>query len=36
MHNHRKGNGIILKDRVIDSGLAFADKVGLGPFWTSV
>jgi hypothetical protein len=35
-HNHSKGNCISLKDRVNDSGLAFAGKVGLGPFWTSV
>jgi hypothetical protein len=33
MHNHNKGNGIIFKDRVNDPGLAFAGKVGLGPFW---
>jgi hypothetical protein len=26
----------ILKDGVNDSGLAFAGKVGLGPFWTWV
>jgi hypothetical protein len=37
MHNHSKCNGIIfLKDRVNDLGLAFAGKVGLGPFWTLV
>jgi hypothetical protein len=36
MHNHRKGNCIILKRWVNDSGLAFAGKVGLGPFWTLV
>jgi hypothetical protein len=36
MHNHSKGNCIILKDKVNDPGLAFAGKVGLGPFWTSV
>jgi hypothetical protein len=36
MHNHSKGKGIILKDRVNDPGLAFAGKVGLGPFWTLV
>jgi hypothetical protein len=36
MHNHNKGNGIILKDKVNDPGLAFAGKVGLGPFWTWV
>jgi hypothetical protein len=36
MHNHGKGNCIILKDRVNDPGLAFAGKVGLGPFWTLV
>jgi hypothetical protein len=29
-----KDNCIILKDRVNDPGLAFARKVGLGPFWT--
>jgi hypothetical protein len=36
MHNQRKGNGIILKDRVNDPGLAFIGKVGLGPFWTLI
>jgi hypothetical protein len=36
MCNHNKGNGIILKDRVNDLGLAFAGKVALGPFWTLV
>jgi hypothetical protein len=36
MHNHSKGNDIILKDGVNDPGLAFADKVGFGPFWTLV
>jgi hypothetical protein len=36
MHNHSKGNGIILKDRVNDPGLAFTGKVSLGPFWTLV
>jgi hypothetical protein len=36
MHNHSKGNDIILNDRVNDLGLAFAGKVGLGPFWTFV
>jgi hypothetical protein len=36
MHNHSKGNFIILKDGVNDLGLAFAGKVGLGPFWTLV
>jgi hypothetical protein len=36
MHNHSKHNCIILKDRVNDPGLAFAGKVGLGPFWTWV
>jgi hypothetical protein len=36
MHNHSKGNDISLKDRVNDLGLAFAGKVGLGPFWTLV
>jgi hypothetical protein len=28
--------GILLKDGVNDPGLAFAGKVGLGPFWTLV
>jgi hypothetical protein len=36
MHNHSKHNCIILKDGVNDPGLAFASKVGLGPFWTWV
>jgi hypothetical protein len=27
---------MILEDRVNDPGLAFAGKVGLGPFWTWV
>jgi hypothetical protein len=36
MHNHSKHNWIILKDGVNDPGLAFAGKVGLGPFWTLV
>jgi hypothetical protein len=36
MHNHNKGNGIILKDKVNDPGLASTGKVGLGPFWTWV
>jgi hypothetical protein len=36
MHNHGKGKCTILKDRVNDPGLAFAGKVGLGPFWTWV
>jgi hypothetical protein len=27
---------MILRDRVNDPGLAFAGKVGLGPFWTWV
>jgi hypothetical protein len=36
MHNHRKGNCIILKRRVNDPGLAFVGKVGLEPFWTLV
>jgi hypothetical protein len=36
MHNHSKHNCIILKDGVNDPGLAFAGKVGLGPFWTWV
>jgi hypothetical protein len=34
MHNRSKHNCIILKDGVNDPGLAFAGKVGLGPFWT--
>jgi hypothetical protein len=34
MHNQSKHNCIILKDGVNDPGLAFAGKVGLGPFWT--
>jgi hypothetical protein len=29
MHNHNKGNGIILKDMVNDPGLASTGKVGL-------
>jgi hypothetical protein len=36
MHNHSKHNCIILKDGVNDLGLAFAGKVGLGPFWTRI
>jgi hypothetical protein len=36
MHNHSKGNCIILKHRVNDPGLSFAGKVVLGPFWTLV
>jgi hypothetical protein len=36
MHIHNKHNCIILKDVVNDPGLAFAGKVGLGPFWTWV
>jgi hypothetical protein len=36
MHKHNKDNCIILKYRVNDPGLAFAGKVGLGPFWTLV
>jgi hypothetical protein len=36
MHNHSKGNCIILKRRVNDLGLAFVGKVGLGPLWTLV
>jgi predicted membrane channel-forming protein YqfA (hemolysin III family) len=36
MHKYSKDNCIILKDRVNDPGLAFAVKVGLGPFWTLV
>jgi hypothetical protein len=34
MHKHSKDNCIILKGGVNDPGLAFAGKVGLGPFWT--
>jgi hypothetical protein len=36
MHNQSKHNCIILKDGVNDPRLAFAGKVGLGPFWTWV
>jgi hypothetical protein len=36
MHNRSKHNCIILKDGFNDPGLAFAGKVGLGPFWTWV
>jgi hypothetical protein len=36
MHNHSKHNCRILKGGVNDPGLAFAGKVGLGPFWTGV
>jgi hypothetical protein len=36
MHNRSKHNCIILKDGVNDPGLAFAGKVGPGPFWTWV
>jgi hypothetical protein len=36
MHNHSKHNCISLKDGVNDPELAFAGKVGLGPFWTWV
>jgi hypothetical protein len=36
MHNCSKHNCIISKDGVNDPGLAFAGKVGLGPFWTWV
>jgi hypothetical protein len=36
MHKQNKDNCIILKDGVNDPGLAFAGKVGLGPFWTLV
>jgi hypothetical protein len=36
MHNRSKHNCIILKDGVNDPGLAFAGKVGLGPFLTWV
>jgi hypothetical protein len=36
MHIRNKHNCIILKDGVIDPGLAFAGKGCLGPFWTWV
>jgi hypothetical protein len=36
MQNHSKHNCISLKDGVNDPGLAFAGRVGLGPFWTLV
>jgi hypothetical protein len=36
MHTHSKHICIILEDGVNDSGLAFAGKVGLGPYWTLV
>jgi hypothetical protein len=36
MHNRSKHNCIILKDGVNDPGIAFAGKVGLGPFRTWV
>jgi hypothetical protein len=36
MRNRSKHNCIVLNDRVNDPGLAFAGKVGLGPFWTWV
>jgi hypothetical protein len=36
MHKHNKDNSNILKRRVNDLVLAFAGKVGLGPFWTLV
>jgi hypothetical protein len=36
MRNQSKDNGIILKDGVNDMGIAFAGKVGLGPFETLV
>jgi hypothetical protein len=36
MHNRSKYICIILKDGINDPGLAFAGKVGLGPFWTWV
>jgi hypothetical protein len=36
VRNHNKHNCIILKYGVNDPGLAFAGKVGLGPFWTVV
>jgi hypothetical protein len=36
MHNRSRHDCILLKDGVNDLGLAFAGKVGLGPFWTWV
>jgi hypothetical protein len=36
MHTHSKHKCIILKGGVNDPWLAFAGKVGLGPFWTWV
>jgi hypothetical protein len=36
MHKHSISNGIILKDKVNDLGLAFVGKVVHGPFWTLV
>jgi hypothetical protein len=36
MRNHSKHNCIILRDGVNDPGIAFAGKVGFGPFWTWV
>jgi hypothetical protein len=36
MHKHSKVIAEFLKDGVTDPGLAFAGKVGLGPFWTLV
>jgi hypothetical protein len=36
MHNHSNDNYINFKNRVNDPRLAFAGKVGLGPFWTLV
>jgi hypothetical protein len=36
MHDHSRGNCIILIDVFNDLGLALAGKVGLGPFWTLV
>jgi hypothetical protein len=36
MHKHSKIIAKFLKDGVNDPGLAFAGKIGLGPFWTLV
>jgi hypothetical protein len=36
MHTHSKTYLHNVKDEVNDPGLAFAGKVGLGPFWTLV
>jgi hypothetical protein len=36
MHTHSKTYLHNLKDGVNDPGLAFAGKVGLGPFWTLI